>query len=667
MKEKDSEPHSQDASTTSATVHPPRERPGDEHRSAAANHVSALDNAIAGFAKRETDVVVNPKLGTSFVSLDEAYEFYNIYSWECGFGTRYGESSLDAQGTKCVQQFVCVCEGKPTKYNNSPLSCECTASIRLLRSGDGGWYVWEHQVGHNHALSRTCTEKLSWRSHASINKNMRDLIRQLRENNMPHIAEIGAKNPQSGDLGRTMETFARIKAKNPLFNYTFQIDSDLRVTTILWTSTQSSIHYTSFGDVIIFDTTYRSDMYEIPFGLFLGVNNNFETILLGGVLMRDENVESFKWVFSNFFQLMDGEHPQTILTDRCGAMEDAILEVLPSTTHRWCKWQVLGQAKEFLGSHYTKTSMFRAEFHRILNGMLTTDEFERAWEMVLGKYGLENNPFLMQIYKVRHKWVKSYFSDTFCAKQTSTQKSESAKHLLKEYVPRDCSMDLFVNQYEKLLSDRHPEEDFFEEKRTSIDEVILRTNLPIEKHASEVYTRPVYEVFVQTIYESEPYVVEAVIPNLKYVARHTNSETREKWSRVEYEVNVSEDGEEFMCVCKEFEHTGMLCCHAVKVMIHLGMHEIPRSHIVPRWTVELLSCWMHRGHPRTDTCGRCRQSEMYYTSLDLVRLARKDDRSYELVMKGFGDLRRELSAMEATPGAKPVVSRRKQKRRLPDV
>ena len=96
---------------------------------------------------------------------------------------------------------------------------------------------------------------------------------------------------------------------------------------------------------------------------------------------------------------------------------------------------------------------------------------------------------------------------------------------------------------------------------------MLRTNLPIEKHASEVYTRAVYELFAQTICESEPYVVEAVIPNLKYIARHPNSDTREKWSRVEYEVNVREDGEAFMCVCKQFEHTGLLCCHAVKARV----------------------------------------------------------------------------------------------------
>lgn len=32
--------------------------------------------------------VANPVIGTSFDSIDEAYNFYNLYSWEVGFGIR---------------------------------------------------------------------------------------------------------------------------------------------------------------------------------------------------------------------------------------------------------------------------------------------------------------------------------------------------------------------------------------------------------------------------------------------------------------------------------------------------------------------------------------------------------------------------------------------------
>uniref|UniRef100_A0A8R7PRL6 Protein FAR1-RELATED SEQUENCE n=1 Tax=Triticum urartu TaxID=4572 RepID=A0A8R7PRL6_TRIUA len=37
----------------------------------------------------KTANVINPAIGTSFESLEEDYEFYNLYSWEVGFGVQY--------------------------------------------------------------------------------------------------------------------------------------------------------------------------------------------------------------------------------------------------------------------------------------------------------------------------------------------------------------------------------------------------------------------------------------------------------------------------------------------------------------------------------------------------------------------------------------------------
>lgn len=148
-------------------------------------------------------------------------------------------------------------------------------------------------------------------------------------------------------------------------------------------------------------------------------------------------------------------------------MELAIAEELPNTTHRWCKWHVLKKAKECLGALYGKRTSFRAEFHRLVSEQYTEEEFEQSWAEMLNKHGLQNQPYLTQIYEVRHKWAKPYFRKTFCAKMTSTQRSESANHMLKTYIPPGCPMHLFVKQYAKLQFNRDQEESY-QEKRTAL-------------------------------------------------------------------------------------------------------------------------------------------------------------------------------------------------------
>jgi len=242
-------------------------------------------------------------------------------------------------------------------------------------------------------------------------------------------------------------------------------DEDGRIKTLLWTNGRSRMQCEHFGDVITFDTTYKTNMYEMPFGLFVGVNNHFQSVLFGGVLMTDEKIDSFKWVFREFVNFMDGKAPATVLTDQCRAMEVAIAEEWKDTIHRWCKWHVLRRVRECVGPKYTQIREFRDEFHKMLNEMLTIDEFEKAWQQLLIKYGLTTNPFLQQVYETRHMWVKSYFKGVFCARMTSTQRSESANHMLKNLVQPNCPLHQFIQQYNKLQYIRDEEENYQEKNQ----------------------------------------------------------------------------------------------------------------------------------------------------------------------------------------------------------
>ena len=88
-----------------------------DERATSAARVTALETSLRGFAERKTEAVVTPAVGLTFDSLGEAYDFYNLYSWEKGFGIRYAKSRTNVKGAKCMQELVCCCSVSQILHN----------------------------------------------------------------------------------------------------------------------------------------------------------------------------------------------------------------------------------------------------------------------------------------------------------------------------------------------------------------------------------------------------------------------------------------------------------------------------------------------------------------------------------------------------------------------
>ncbi|KAM3389621.1 hypothetical protein ACQJBY_011645 [Aegilops geniculata] len=415
----------------------------------------------------------------------------------------------------------------------------------------------------------------------------------------------------------------------------------------MWTSGPSRALYSHFGDVVTFDTTYETNIYKMPFGMFVGVNNHFQSIIFAGVLLTNETTEYFDWAFKEFVLMMGGKAPCTMLADQALAMAVAIKRTLPKTTHRWCKWHVLRRAQEVLGHVYKKHLSFGDDFNMVVNHMLTVDEFERAWDFLIEKYNLRSNPFMTRVYECRAKWAKPYFNDIFCARMTSTQRSESANHVLKIYIAAQSSLNVFVKQYTKLISQRE-KDDNEAEKNTSQRSIKLTMRYPIEHHASKIYTISVYKLFLQELLKSSSYIVAVLTDGALYEVRHVESATRETWSRVIFNIEISCNGQFYKCQCGLYSHFGILCCHALRVMLHLGVCEIPDLHIMKRWTrqarstvpANLVEPNVEKGPILTK---EFRHEMIHMATIEIPSPGDHDNETYDIVMRNIERLKKEVS------------------------
>jgi hypothetical protein len=118
-------------------------------------------------------------------------------------------------------------------------------------------------------------------------------------------------------MEKTMAAFSTIREKDSGFAVQIETDEQSRVRSLMWSHGTSRRNYAAFGDVVTFDTTYRTNLYNLPFGLFVGVNNHFQSTIFAAVLLTKETTESFKWAFSTFVRMMGGVTPKTILTGIC--------------------------------------------------------------------------------------------------------------------------------------------------------------------------------------------------------------------------------------------------------------------------------------------------------------------------------------------------------------
>uniref|UniRef100_A0A1S3Y580 Protein FAR1-RELATED SEQUENCE 5-like n=1 Tax=Nicotiana tabacum TaxID=4097 RepID=A0A1S3Y580_TOBAC len=290
-----------------------------------------------------------------------------------------------------------------------------------------------------------------------------DVLGYSKKDCFNFIHQLIKSKVEAGDAQSVVNEFNNRQANETLFYWDVQLDLEGRIANFFWRDGRSRIDYEIFGDVVSFDTTYRTNKYRMICAPFIGINHHWQNIIFGCAFLSDESAESFKWLFSTFLKSMGGIAPKTIITDQVQAMAIAIREVMSGTRHRLCQWHISQNAPSHLGS-LKNDKGFSKLFNKCMSECDSITEFDKTWEMMLTMHNVEEHKWLKNLYNIRHMWSTAFNNDVFSAGLKATSRSESTNHVLNGFGDLSTYLHIFVTNYEKnvvnkwCLSEEH--EDF---------------------------------------------------------------------------------------------------------------------------------------------------------------------------------------------------------------
>jgi hypothetical protein len=227
-----------------------------------------------------------------------------------------------------------------------------------------------------------------------------------------------------------IEKFLMRQATDYQFYYAIKKDDDDVCRSIFWADGRARTSYLHFGDVIVFDVTYRTNSFLLPFAPFTGVNHHRQSTLFGCALLADEKEETFVWLFQHWLACMWDKAPVAIITDQDIAICNAIKRVFPDTHHRYCIWHIGLHEDEHLRSLRSLYNPgFDKDYANWAKYSQTVAESEKYWLLLNEKYkpvfeepmtdkqkSLKKSwKWLEIMYNQRKHWVEAYLKDTFFA------------------------------------------------------------------------------------------------------------------------------------------------------------------------------------------------------------------------------------------------------------
>lgn len=199
----------------------------------------------------------------------------------------------------------------------------------------------------------------------------------------------------------------------------FCTDTNGCLTRLFWVNSQQRTLLFRFGDVLINDSTCKTNRFGLALNLTMIVDGSNSSRLVAFALLAREDKESFAWLFDCLSEALP-KLPIVFLSDADPAAIVAFNDKWGpyGVLHRMCVFHVnINIAANLKGSLGSDFGSFAQDFSQTRK-QETEAAFEAAWRKLEDDYP-KARPYLKRLYDRHHAWahhvVDNFFSAGLCS------------------------------------------------------------------------------------------------------------------------------------------------------------------------------------------------------------------------------------------------------------
>jgi hypothetical protein len=231
--------------------------------------------------------------------------------------------------------------------------------------------------------------------------------------NLDNLKKKKRTKSMDTDIDATVKYLKKLQLENVGIDYTMRFDDQNTMKSIFWTGARGKMDYHLYRDFVSFDTTFSTNMYNVPFAPIVGIDGHGSNIVFGCALLENQTTETFEWVFKSFVEAMNAKKPKIIMTDQDAAVKKAISNFMPDVMHGLCIWHIMKNLLEKCGSFMSQKHKegMEKKLNELVYDSLSIAEFECGWQQMVKDFDATKNDHLINLYNLRKMWFL-YISKT---------------------------------------------------------------------------------------------------------------------------------------------------------------------------------------------------------------------------------------------------------------